>query len=790
MPGSAQVPGGSDAGESQMSVAAVGDMSATKTNYDNNPVDAAPQLTKEESFRKVTTTDAEGAVHHFAQAPLFDKLRRVFDTFDIDKNGSISIEEVLTMVRTLHVNIPEDKVIQMMKDADLDDNGEVDFDEFTRAMQDQDFLEMVTIASFPAEIYKILEDGNMRFLSTFKEYVVVSMPIQVAVSSLFFLTSPPFERLCGQDIMDRCQQQVLAAQVPLASFGRIHTALTEVKSTLEGTAHDILSVELTHLRTGALESLKAQREAIETRNKAHLVSAAARIRAEAAAKAAEVQAKYDEAEAEANRLHDLFKEPEAIILRLQAELKEANERRSRLEVQVRAYEDDWHALYPQALAASSVVPPPLPADAPYIVRALEQQRMTLRGLVATQLSPDANEMVTKTSVREVMVRLDLVDAKYAAEPKPEGAAGSGTSHSDDAFLKNLYARPGPSVALEELVALWLEWEGPPNRQSKPAGKSGKHPKASRAAKPKEDSQPSSAPSLVVENALQRALDRNFAEEAHGARLLYFVELYEKAMGEKDAKHAEELRRAYDKVETQSSTAAEAEAERSREWEKERELVASANAAQLREMEAQLKAEKAVRQDEIAQLHQSAEQAQTAALSGERAKVDELRAQLKRKSEECQQLSEQLSTTTAELQETKADRENKSFLVKKTQHNQEAEHDAYEAKLQKASAALKKAESAQPTQGGYYFAAARAPSMRPSSPPSKHSSPEGLFDKTRRLSGDASTLFDKAARSSVQATSEVSPSPPETERSDATAQMKSSKGSRQGRGKAGKNKSAK
>lgn len=33
------------------------------------------------------------------------------------------------MVRTLHINVSEEKVLAMMQAADLDDNGEVDFEE-------------------------------------------------------------------------------------------------------------------------------------------------------------------------------------------------------------------------------------------------------------------------------------------------------------------------------------------------------------------------------------------------------------------------------------------------------------------------------------------------------------------------------------------------------------------------------------------------------------------------------------------------------------------------------------
>ena len=72
-----------------LDAAANGEASVVGANQDDDGV-LVTQLTKEESFKTVKTTDAEGAVHNFAHSPLIHKLRRVFDTFDIDKNGVAS----------------------------------------------------------------------------------------------------------------------------------------------------------------------------------------------------------------------------------------------------------------------------------------------------------------------------------------------------------------------------------------------------------------------------------------------------------------------------------------------------------------------------------------------------------------------------------------------------------------------------------------------------------------------------------------------------------------------------
>jgi Ca2+-binding EF-hand superfamily protein len=45
------------------------------------------------------------------------------------KNGAISKEEVVSMARTLRISMPEETVMELMEGADVDQNGEVDFEE-------------------------------------------------------------------------------------------------------------------------------------------------------------------------------------------------------------------------------------------------------------------------------------------------------------------------------------------------------------------------------------------------------------------------------------------------------------------------------------------------------------------------------------------------------------------------------------------------------------------------------------------------------------------------------------
>ncbi|XP_015684016.1 1-phosphatidylinositol 4,5-bisphosphate phosphodiesterase eta-2-like, partial [Protobothrops mucrosquamatus] len=73
----------------------------------------------------------------FCQASLgatrrsFRWLKQTFDEADKNGDGSLSINEVLQLMHKLNVNLPRQKVKQMFKEADTDDNqGTLDFEEF------------------------------------------------------------------------------------------------------------------------------------------------------------------------------------------------------------------------------------------------------------------------------------------------------------------------------------------------------------------------------------------------------------------------------------------------------------------------------------------------------------------------------------------------------------------------------------------------------------------------------------------------------------------------------------
>lgn len=64
-------------------------------------------------------------------------LRKVFDKFDADGSGSVSIGELSAMVDQLKMDVPHAKRRQMLIDADPDRSGEIDFEEFVTFIKAQ-----------------------------------------------------------------------------------------------------------------------------------------------------------------------------------------------------------------------------------------------------------------------------------------------------------------------------------------------------------------------------------------------------------------------------------------------------------------------------------------------------------------------------------------------------------------------------------------------------------------------------------------------------------------------------
>mmetsp|Transcript_1051 Transcript_1051/g.3414 ORF Transcript_1051/g.3414 Transcript_1051/m.3414 type:complete len:158 (-) Transcript_1051:2228-2701(-) len=62
------------------------------------------------------------------------EFREVFDLVDKDKGGTISPSEVKELMGLLGMHPSHEEVVEMVREIDIDGNGEVDFEEFLQVM--------------------------------------------------------------------------------------------------------------------------------------------------------------------------------------------------------------------------------------------------------------------------------------------------------------------------------------------------------------------------------------------------------------------------------------------------------------------------------------------------------------------------------------------------------------------------------------------------------------------------------------------------------------------------------
>jgi calmodulin len=71
----------------------------------------------------------ERQLHSFNESEV-KEFREAFDTFDADKSGAISTEELGAVLKEVGEETSAEEVMLMVADVDFDGDGEIDFDEF------------------------------------------------------------------------------------------------------------------------------------------------------------------------------------------------------------------------------------------------------------------------------------------------------------------------------------------------------------------------------------------------------------------------------------------------------------------------------------------------------------------------------------------------------------------------------------------------------------------------------------------------------------------------------------
>ena len=83
----------------------------------------------------LSSSDGDRAIA--AAFELFDKFNTAFTAFDLDGDGTITVDELVSATRKAGRPVAEDEISALVSEYDLNKNGTIDFDEFCELMTRQ-----------------------------------------------------------------------------------------------------------------------------------------------------------------------------------------------------------------------------------------------------------------------------------------------------------------------------------------------------------------------------------------------------------------------------------------------------------------------------------------------------------------------------------------------------------------------------------------------------------------------------------------------------------------------------
>jgi len=108
--------------------------------------------------RRVSWMGAKPSMDSLASAG-FEPWRKTFDFFDVDNSGTLSVEDFRQCLTSFGQKVTTEHVRQMLREADLDDSGEVEFDEFVKLMT-SDSSKKVTMGAVRRYFETLDKDGS------------------------------------------------------------------------------------------------------------------------------------------------------------------------------------------------------------------------------------------------------------------------------------------------------------------------------------------------------------------------------------------------------------------------------------------------------------------------------------------------------------------------------------------------------------------------------------------------------------------------------------------------------
>ena len=112
-------------------------------------------------------TQFQEIVSNFSPGEL-SKLRRQFDSFDLDRNGSIDAEELDAVISSLRQQATEEEIKTMINEVDIDQNGTIEFPEFLDIIRGlQSGQGGSKFAALYGEVHELEEKAEARPKNTF-----------------------------------------------------------------------------------------------------------------------------------------------------------------------------------------------------------------------------------------------------------------------------------------------------------------------------------------------------------------------------------------------------------------------------------------------------------------------------------------------------------------------------------------------------------------------------------------------------------------------------------------------
>merc|ERR1719247_563140 len=120
----------------------IGDMGTVLRSLGQNPTEAELQaLMDEVDADKSGTIDFEEFVNMMSRTnksneQMEDEIKTAFLTFDADGSGFITKDELIETLTTMGDPVDEETIVGMIQEADLDGDGKINYEEFTKIMLD------------------------------------------------------------------------------------------------------------------------------------------------------------------------------------------------------------------------------------------------------------------------------------------------------------------------------------------------------------------------------------------------------------------------------------------------------------------------------------------------------------------------------------------------------------------------------------------------------------------------------------------------------------------------------